>query len=1051
MSSIHISLQDRNVIFQQLKPLCVDLSQKALALQSSRGNVGSVTQSLEALNQSLQTVVAKYNALDEKLADYTFFPLSQVLKASQRLNTQCLESSLQCLTILLQHGWRSKIQPPLAAQVMILCTLLAEKEPKNLGISESTDELQRGALSCLHYLFVGLRYSVDGKSALLGDAHVPQLGQTISTILDAIESGRSAETQSQSADTLRALCECVQGSEAMAAFLPGIVSSFTRILTPQTKSRRNHAVLTTCLTMLADLLSRFMTDNALTTAKKAFPGPSPSNTATSSSTAIGEEWFQNAATQMRLALANILRLNSHSRTDVKESLSRLCFMIIQNCPLSSDDSLRSLQRDAIYEHLQALPRLLQGADEEKKERTLRKIGTAISYLESSNGSTQFLQEALSKAIQEGVFVTLQETKPKSHLTPAIEPVRSLDLALRDATSEATEYKPALVRSRKQEDTFKGLEGLIEKVVISPESSAFMSDAMRSLRQSQGDVQIANFWVVYTALQAKQRHQDPVSEFMDFPSSLAGDSTLDDLEELYTMALSVMASNADEPVDSRLQSLALRTVALRAQKAGEDFRSELIDALYPTLHALATPNEQIQHDSIVTLNIFTRSCNYRDVRDLIVQNVDYLTNAVALRLNAFDVSPQAPQVLLMMMRLAGPSLLPYLEDTVDSVFAVLEDYHGYALLVELLFRVLSVLAEEGAKTPQLKAIEGNRSAGKMTTPGFEEVEQISVKGLADLLREGGSSEKLVIPEAEEKLPKFHPKRPWSEVQTLDGDVEEDSVASQEEIGDEGAMQPNDDEPPPPPAPKTYNLLLKIADLTQHFLPSASPSLRTSLLSLIRTTVPALSKHESSFLPLINTLWPEIVARLDDGETHVQASTLEIIAVLCTYAGDFMRSRIHQLWPAILDMYREIATNLYESQTPHGSSKQGQQQYRAREKEKAGTTALVPAGTDFHRLVKYMKARPADYSNTVMRALWDAMVEMLVAVVDNIPLLPQMFDEALEMLEPVIEERDDVRKVLEKENADAVWLALVKMGVEKMPEASRRMPGGVESKSVLVVGT
>src|SRR5437016_6151688 len=115
---------------------------------------------------------------------------------------------------------------------------------------------------------------------------------------------------------------------------------------------------------------------------------------------------------------------------------------------------------------------------------------------------------------------------------------------------------------------------------------------------------------------------------------------------------------------------------------------------------------LRNHAITCLNIVSNACGYAHPSNLIVSNVDYLVNAVALKLNTFDISPQAPQVLLMMIRLSGPSLLPYLDDLVESIFAALEYFHGYPKLVELLFSVLKGIAEEGVKTPQLAITTGD---------------------------------------------------------------------------------------------------------------------------------------------------------------------------------------------------------------------------------------------------------------------------------------------------------------------------------------------------------
>src|SRR5690606_22271970 len=79
---------------------------------------------------------------------------------------------------------------------------------------------------------------------------------------------------------------------------------------------------------------------------------------------------------------------------------------------------------------------------------------------------------------------------------------------------------------------------------------------------------------------------------------------------------------------------------------------------------------------------------------------YMVNSVALRLNTLDISPASTQVLTMMIRLTGPRLVPFLDDVVESIFAALENYHGYPLFVESLFSVLKELVNQAVKSDTL---------------------------------------------------------------------------------------------------------------------------------------------------------------------------------------------------------------------------------------------------------------------------------------------------------------------------------------------------------------
>ncbi|KAF2766595.1 hypothetical protein EJ03DRAFT_250086, partial [Teratosphaeria nubilosa] len=1031
-------------IFHQLKPQCVALFQSALALNGTKANVQDVTDQLDKLHKLLQKSTIDKNQLDAKLADYVFFPISQVLKASQKISIRCLELCLEILAILCRYGWRHSTQPQLAAQIVILCTLMAEKHPKGFAFSSSTDELQTAAFWCLDHVFVATSQIRECRTFFTSEANFPQVGQTISTTLDGILEAGAVETQLAASNALKALIGSVIDREMSARFLPGIVSKLTKILTPTTKLRRNYQVLIICLETMTDLLRVTLADD----------GAPPAQDGAKQSI-IDDNWRATAARQLKPVLNSVMRLKSHGHDDVRVALAKLCLMLLERCRqslascsamaietllsiassqasesmagiqlemlLRVDPSLSGLMKNTMYDWLSSLSAIVQGADEDKKVQKMQQLRTAYTLLHDSGSNTNTLDGMLANGLRDTVVLTLQSPISKQNASPLVSPITSLDLdrAVLDRKTDQRDFSQALVQYRGQEDIMKEVESFTQLITSSSSISAFAADLSRSLRLSQGEAQLADFWLLLIATQTALARKDSMCGFLDLPDEHINIFE-DHLEELYSFSLSILADGPSfndfnagtELVDPRLQSLALRTLALRAQTAGPDFRHELIDSLYPVLHTLATPSDKcdLQSDALTTLNIFTSACGYHDVKAMIVENADYLTNAVALKLNAFDVSPQAPQVLVMMVRLAGPAVLPFLEDTVQSIFAVLESFHGYAVLVEMLFRVLAVMAEEGTKAPLL-AIESKEVRTEMRKWTRERWEPTTIDGLAGLVKDFAANE------ADEKRLRDGrreqaPQRPWkTKVEEISDDEESKTGGAQgtqpdetdlEQLEQQASPTPPEDEDPPPPAPKTYSLLFNITELTQHFLPSASPSLRTSLLSLIRTTIPALARHENSFLPLINTLWPEIVSRLDDREEYVRAMALEIVGLLCEYAGEFMRSRIVQVW----DLFREIYSQV-------GCEDRGLRGAGGRDVACSVSKTGILVATDVA-------------TNTSARLLWDAMIETLATIAKTVPLPPELSDEVLEVLGPVLEAREDVRKALELENEDAVWLCRMKRG-------------------------
>jgi len=275
---------------------------------------------------------------------------------------------------------------------------------------------------------------------------------------------------------------------------------------------------------------------------------------------------------------------------------------------------------------------------------------------------------------------------------------------------------------------------------------------------------------------------------------------------------------------------------------------------------------------------------------------------------------------------------------------------------------------------------------------------SMLDLAEQIRAGKTKQALVLDESDHE--RSHPQKPWGDIdpQAKDDDDQDDEAVDRQQ---EPSSPVEEKEPdPPPPAPRTYSLLLKITQLTQHYLSSSSTSLRASLLSLIKTTIPALAQHENSYLPLVNTLWPELVSRLQDDEPHTISGALQVISIMIEHAGTFMLSRIESLWPDIKSIHARLtrSTGRAASRTESTQSKQ--------------------------HAIAQNHASSVGYVDTTTRALWTALERLLITCVKHAGVDAYMFDDVLLMLSPVSRLDPADLQVLRSENPDAVWLAVVK---------------------------
>ncbi|KAI4722005.1 ARM repeat-containing protein [Aureobasidium sp. EXF-10727] len=984
-------MERRNEAFQKLKPICIALSQSTLAFAGNHKNIDNIIQTLETLSRTLKDITARPDTFDHKLADYVFFPISQVLKASRDLPVQAMEACLQCLVILISKGWTAKIDLNLSGQLLIFLTLTCDTSGKTVPQGLATDELRAIGFRCMQALFQSLSANFAGKVSLVGTANVPSLGHAVSVILEGIVTGESFQVQLAAADALKALVACIDDLEVLSSFLPGIVSSWAKALTPNTKGRRHWRVLVAGLQTIESLLKALLSDEVVN--RLSSPAKGEASAKDPKSTKLDSSWVKATAAQLKVAIANINRLRTHERQEVQAAvlefnltlLSECSHALADSCALAAETILLLMQEDTnasyrdkiatlaqnnssisdllatVFRNEQlSLVRIMQSNDDQAKERSLGKLFGAYTILAGTEADMSMISRMLASGLKDSVMTTLHHSVDRSAKQSRVTPITISDISIQTSQKSLTFASP-LAEYKTQETILSYISQMLKKLKGAHPSLGLAPDLMLALRTSEKTTQVATFWLI---LQDLQNNNDEVDGFMN--DMLVGDLYSKDhsislREQLYSFSLDVLED--DESADWRLQSLALEAVAFHAKRYGVEFRDELVEALYPILHHLGSESGYVRNHAMTCLNIVADACGYSDAGELIVSNVDYLVNAVALKLNAFDVSPQGPQVLLMMVRLAGPSLLPYLEDTLESIFAALEDYHGYTTLVELLFAVLRTMAEEGVKSPLL-AITNEPEASKKESGRWKPTH------LTDLI-------KLIQNLSQKPIDALDP--PTSLL-----DPEDDNATS---------SQPEDPEPSEshPPAPKTYSLLLKITQLTQHYLSSSSPSLRTSLFSLLNTTIPALAKHENSFLPLVNTLWPEVTSRLFDTEAFIVSGSLSIIATMCEHAGTFMRTRIESLWPELLSLSRKLRMEINAS-----------------------------APKSQHQANLAISTKQA-YIDTSTKTLVESLQALLLAIVKFVEVDAERFDDVLRILGPVSLLSDDAKKTLEEFNGDAVWLA------------------------------
>lgn len=932
----------------QLRAPCVELSSTSLRFRGRQATAPEVLRALEPVYSVLKEL-AEDDVLDEKLAEYCFFPLSHIFNETQRISARCLELAVNCLRILVKNGWKRRLSPQMGKQLIILLTLIVGGTPQAKETSKSQpEELVISGYDCLSSIFEVLEGQEAERMIFheIGTATI--VDQTVYILLEGIVDERSDDLCLGAARALHVLYGRIKDRVVLASMMPRTVSVLTRVLKP-TSQRRSYRLSVTCLHVFTHLLKVVLSDRVAVPEK---PEPRANERMV-----LDESWLKATTSQIKLALANAIQIRRHERPEVQDALLELCIMVIEDCHTTLQESLPMMVetvvvlseadestpntafstlkhlattypsvldslKDSLHQWITSFPRAMKGNDETTKQWAIRQISTTFQILSQVQSKSDILTTSLASGLCDSVAAAVNH---RGSLQP-LDSANNLNLDLIKQNTKSDSFPPILLEHRSQQQTLWDLQSMIARLNMSDSGAEITRSIINQMHNASSSSVVAPFWLALTFLKKNSLHafEDFIS-FDDF--SLATRSSM--IEELYCISLPILNEPMiDTSQDWRVPALALEVIALQSQQLGEAFRPELMDALYPTLQFLASGNPALQRHAMTCLNILTHSCNYPDAGNMIIDNVDYLVNAVGLKLNTFDVSPHPPQVLLMMVKLCGPRLLPYLDDLVDAVFGILNLYHGYPKLVELMFKTLAAIVEEGTKGPSLLAITEGDKPDHQKRP----YERLQMSTLAEDFAERAKRIKEAKEEDEERI--SHPKQPWGEVEKKpEPDPELESLSDLLEKGKEK----EDDPLPPPTEPndtekplsKSHTLLLHIVKSIPSHLSSPSPYLRRSLLAILNQVLPILSYNENSFLPLINDLWPSITSKITfptsftepasasltkhdpntkqttfdyQEEIYVITTACEVVSTISQSAGDFVASRVETEYPRWERLYK-----------------------------------------------------------------------------------------------------------------------------------------------------
>jgi TELO2-interacting protein 1 len=819
-------------------------------------------------------------------------------------------------------------------QLLILMSLLAGGSAQPGGRAP-TEEIQVLAFQCVQVITEQVTAGADSNDLFDESDSKSVVDQIVYLLLEAITDAQAEHVQLAATNTLTAIVTSIQSRVLLASLLPRTASAITKAVKPTTRARRTQKTLTAHLNLLRFLLRALLRDD-IVFSQSSDTSSQPYEQA--SREVLDAAWLKATTNQVKLVLVQVSSLRNHSSSNVRTALSELCLMVIDECPRSLSESLpvaieallygahlsdgqttmsrleliaqtephvEDILRAKLYDWSHALARTMQSSEDRIKERLFGQLSTALTVISKISQLSEETLSILVQGLLQGISnITLASDRPKMITEGSTElttPLTEMEVKTH------INFSPVLLTRANESSTRRQIRELLDHIDhqgLSGRLARICIDGMTDGAQSE---QLPASWL---ALQALSRSSPPLHAldsilvFEDVND--IGSSRPQLVSELYANTL-VWLTGHDDLVDTsdwRLAAIAVESTVLQAQQMGKGYRPELMDTLYPLISLLGSRTFQLREHASTGLSMLASACSYNSVGEMLIDNADYLINSVGMKLNSFDITPQAPRVLLMMLRLCGARIIPQMDDLIGSIFSALDNYHGYPALVDDLFKVLQALVRESTAQPQLAITD------MMDHPDHARSTDIASTTrdiISDLSRRSALRAEFAAKEVASIS--AHPQEAWNTPQTITTD---DTSADSE--ADQGVDQFGTDTDGATTLSTSYKLLLSIGQSVSPHLTSPSAQVRQTLLQLVDEAIPLLARHEDSFLPLVNTLWPVVAPRLVTYRTDLEArqhetaynacAAADVIGSLCKGAGNFMASRIDDFLPQLRQLFLDV---------------------------------------------------------------------------------------------------------------------------------------------------
>ncbi|EDO14910.1 hypothetical protein Kpol_348p14 [Vanderwaltozyma polyspora DSM 70294] len=934
--------------FQEIRPLCVELSKLAFQerniFDSESSQLKDALKSIEQKLSGFQT-----DSLSLNFADYVFVPIGSLLK-QERLGTPQTELVLQIIGHLLRLCWHHSgtLNQELATQLFPLLTYLISPDKDNEKLKGMSVYYKLVSAQLLKQFFTSVsqqsykqEFFTSGGAKLL-----PSLGHCITILLDLLGSvPYDIKLQLCTLEGLEILYKKLASNGELLSFvLPGNISAFAKILSLPGLNIQ-YKVVSSTLHIFTLLLRTVYDDVDLNVSEsnknvlQLLPETLDDDLKLSNDLRLIKmdgylsesskkhrdiAWLKATSAQIKRALNSFTEKNiKRQNASINMELEKMAYIALSNCSISlsncSDDFLNILV-SLKSSYLLQLPNIC-GSLREIIESKFVKIGNALHFDDTIDlDSLSFAFKILWQMEPDKSMLSLATTSILDSLSTFSE--QSIQKYEKSKVIEQTSnviIKTVLQESDANQefllpylpnDTESSLSQLIKSIGSTIDNNEILDETINSLLtgdlKSNIQQKLLSLWVstrilVGSKLLTVTSTDDELLDFGNCESEVVPDSCYSILEygnELYQEIVFLTEGSQMSKNSEQAYAIVLDSIMQVSEVMNKEFESELIDYIYIIVDSLASSSPIIRNRAQVCAMSIAKNLYSGSIQNLLMNNVDYLVESISNRLNS-GMTERASKVLMVICKLSGYEVIDKFKDVIETVFRLLDYYHGYSELCLQFFQFFEIIIIEMKKT-FLNESDNSKihEDVSINTCGFAPWGIQNWTQLVSLLdshtmKDAKLAETIEVEIGEPNNFQDYFDQKLKEIDSDDEEeIEEDSDFDMEsQFGGKEQMENKWESPIPK---ESYRILLKIINYSDRLLMHPSKPLKVQILKVVKMMLPLLATQKDSLLPPIAQIWGSIAECIMDSDFSIVKPACECVQMIIKHSKDFVTKRFVDMW-------------------------------------------------------------------------------------------------------------------------------------------------------------